>query len=501
MKAIEFLAKLKKEIAKAEDLRKVYRKMEFLLKGDPKELEIIHNQSRYEELQRKIRLGTLDFQTQSIEINRIKESLLSLISLLEEELKENEKLRSEIDAGIAAYYDQDESCPSFWEWVKSNKGIKRMVAFFCILYVVSLLLYLVFQNNLTGEKCDGTGNQLDFGWNLPMLVHWLFIITVCFWLFKFKRFSVIEGDLSYTHEATNQTAAKSDQSDADENEKKEAKVVSVESQIRDRLRLTKLADYEDWSESEKEKLWHSYKKGVNKTLEQFSSAWFFMWALWAIFYGVLLSGVKSDWAPDFLNYLGTATFLFMYLTLAITTTGRIIFSLLIKILLIIVLVTALQEFLEPRLGDNPTQVQFWFKLVVGIVACSIFSTVFGRLIDSKFVNTPIVISICLYAYAAIQPLYAFWGFTEMDLWTGKCVEKVFNGRSESTNISINYSLMLFSLTFAFYLKLILFLVISWIIRSGRLLYFVTQEGSLNYKQDDEIKQFMKHVPVETSRII
>ncbi|MBX2892068.1 MAG: hypothetical protein KF734_14155 [Saprospiraceae bacterium] len=193
-----------------------------------------------------------------------------------------------------------------------------------------------------------------------------------------------------------------------------------------------------------------YKKGVNDTLEQFSTGWFFMWALWAIFYSVILCGLKEEWIKDFINYLGTATFLFMYLTLTITTTGRIIFSLLIKILLIISLVTALQFYLTPRLGSDALEAQFWFRLVVGIIACSIFSTVFGRLLDSKFVNTPIVISICLYAYAAIQPLYAFWDFTEMALIqkeNDNCnlVEK------DRALIDIEPTLMFFALTFAFYL--------------------------------------------------
>lgn len=319
-------------------------------------------------------------------------------------------------------------------------------------------------------------------WNLPVIVHWLFIVSVSFWVFNFRRFSISEV--------------------SNANEGNEPNDITIENKIRDRLRLTKLASYEDWSEIEKNKLWASYKKGVNDTLEQFSTGWFFMWALWAIFYSVLLCGLKEEWIKDFLNYLGTATFLFMYLTLTITTTGRIIFSLLIKILLIISLITALQFYITPRFQSNAQDLQalFWFRLIVGIIACSIFSTVFGRLLDSKFVNTPILISVGLYAYAAIQPLYAFWDFTEMALVKmenigGKLKEI---GRAV---VDIKPTLLFFSLTIAFYLKLLLFLVISWILRSGRLLFFVAQEGSLNYKQDDEIKEFMKSVPIENSRII
>jgi len=475
MRVTDFLDEIKRDIARGIDLRQIFRRIEFLLKGHPQQLEIIHHSGRYETLQREIRLGTLDYQTQSIERNKISSALLSFIEVVEDEVKENEKFKRNIEREINTYNEREASCPGFWEWLKGNRKVKILVIFFAILYATSLLVFLKYSHVFV----DPLGKKT---WNLPVIVHWLFIVSVSFWLFKFRRFSISEiGNV---------------------NEGNEPNDVTIENKIRDRLRLTKLASYEDWSEVEKNKLWASYKKGVNDTLEQFSTGWFFMWALWAIFYSVILCGVKEEWVKDFLNYLGTATFLFMYLTLTITTTGRIIFSLLIKILLIISLITALQFYITPRFQSNEQDLQamFWFRLVVGIIACSVFSTVFGRLLDSKFVNTPILISVGLYAYAAIQPLYAFWDFTEMGLVKKQNIGGTFKETGRAL-VDIEPTLMFFSLTIAFYLKLLLFLVISWILRSGRLLFFVAQEGSLNYKQDDEIKEFMKSVPIENSRII
>lgn len=468
MTVADFLGEIRKAIAKGDDLRTVFSKIEFLIKGKASQLEITHTSGRYETLQREIRLGTLDYQTQNIERNKITASLLSFLDTIEEEIKENNKFKENIESEINKYYEKEASSPNFYEWLNHNRKTKRLAIGFAILYTLSLIFFLIYQKEL--EK-----------WVLPTIVHWIFIVTVAFWLFRFKRYS-IDTDPQET-ETTPEFI-------------RQRKI--AEQKIRDRLRLTKLTNYDDWSEDEKQKLWNSYKKGVNETLEQFTTGWFFMWVLWALFYVVILCGVKIEWVNDFVNYLGTATFLFMYLTLTISTTGRIIFSLLMKLLLVVAMITALQYFLTQRIvdfGSDQQQVQFWFRLIVGLIASATFSTVFGRLLDSKFVNTPIILSMMMYGYAAIQPLYAFFDFTKMTLFYEVLDE------TKSSDIKIFPLMLFFVLTIAFYMKLLLFLIISWILQSGRLLYFVSQEGSLNYKQDDDIKEFMQNISIENSKLI
>lgn len=482
MTAADFLAEIRKSIAKGDDLRVVFSRIEFLIKGKASQLEITHTRSRYETLQREIRLGTLDFQTQNIERNRITASLLSFIDTIDEEIKDNNKFKDNIESEIDKYFEKEASSPNFYEWLNQNRKIKNLTIGFAILYTISLIIYLLYQKDL--EK-----------WILPTIVHWIFVLTVAFWLFRFKRYS-IDTNTTETGEIPEFVKEKN----------------NAEKRIRDRLRLTKLTNYDDWSENEKQQLWNIYKKGVNETLEQFTTGWFFMWALWALFYVVILCGVKVEWIYDLVNYLGTATFLFMYLTLTISTTGRIIFSLLMKILLVVVMITAVQYFLTQRIvyfGSDQQQVQFWFRLIIGLIACATFSTVFGRLLDSKFVNTPTLLSMLMYGYAAIQPLYAFFDFSDMTLYYKVTVNKIDAAtmaikqieEEKESHIKIVPLMLFFILSVAFYMKLLLFLIITWILRSGRLLYFVSQEGSLNYKQDDDIKEFMQNISIENSKLI
>lgn len=471
MSANEFINQIKTEIAKGEDLRKIFHRMEFLLKGQPKYLEVIHQSNRYEILQKEIRLGTLDYQTQGIERNKIVNSILSFLEFIESEIKDNDNFKVLLEKEVIEFEKREASSPNFFNWIKSNKSIKNLAIGFAIFYTIGLAIFIYFQVKLEPELFQKTLGR----WNIPIIIHWLFILVVSFWLFRFKRFSIEEDNYGNNEISEFQQ-----------------KKIRIEKNIRDKLRLTKLTDYLDWTEEEKEKLWRSYKKGVNKTIEQFSIGWFSMWALWAVFYGMFLCGIEQVWLKDFINYLGTATFLFMYLTLTITTTGRIIFSLIIKILLIITVITILQLYLSTRLGYNQEHVQFWFRLIFGLIACSVFSTVFGRLLDSKFVNTPILLSTMMYFYAAIQPLYCLFDFTSMRLSVDNAL---------LADISIKPTVFFFVLSIAFYMKILLFLIITWILRTGRLLYFVAQEGSLNYKNDDEIKLFIQNISIEDSRLI
>ncbi|MBX2892071.1 MAG: hypothetical protein KF734_14170 [Saprospiraceae bacterium] len=204
------------------------------MKGHPRQLEIVHNSGRYEALQKEIRLGTLDYQTQSIERNKISSALLSLIEIVEQEAKDNEKFKEIIEKEINAFNQKEASSPGFWEWFRGNKKIKYLVVFFGVLYALSLFIYLKYSSLLSNQSCDYT-------WNLPIIVHWLFIVTVSFWLFKFRRFSISENKI------TGEEMVNNLQPDS-----------VIEKKIRDSLRLTKLASYEDWSEDEKNKLWASY---------------------------------------------------------------------------------------------------------------------------------------------------------------------------------------------------------------------------------------------------
>lgn len=86
----------------------------------------------------------------------------------------------------------------------------------------------------------------------------------------------------------------------------------------------------------------------------------------------------------------------------------------------------------------------------------------GRL-NNKFINPSIFIIVCLYAYMAIQTLFPFWSGVHDDF------------------------IVLLSANLAFIFKIVLYLFMLWVFRSGRLLFYFKNERKLieSVKEDWE----------------
>jgi len=72
--------------------------MQQLLKGSPAFDEIILQSSRYNDVMKSIRMGTISHEISSVELRRIDYALVDMLRELEDNYQENDKLQSEVNA-------------------------------------------------------------------------------------------------------------------------------------------------------------------------------------------------------------------------------------------------------------------------------------------------------------------------------------------------------------------------------------------------------------------
>lgn len=240
----------------------------------------------------------------------------------------------------------------------------------------------------------------------------------------------------------------------------------TEEKLYSRLQVSEIENAE--STDDITSVWVDYKRAVNKTLRQFSWFWFLCWIFWFIFYFFLflkmleLITFPTSALQNFLNNTSSLMFAFMYMTLSVSTSKYTAINW-IQFGLIIMLITVT----EVIFGNDGNA--FYFKLISGLFSCVAMAAFVGS-INSKFINIPSGLILLLYIYSAIQ-----FGYIFLD--------------KQVTGSTIDPFLSLLILSLALILKIILFLVITWVIDTGRLLYFVVEEGSLNYIKNRDYEEF------------
>jgi len=53
---------------------------------------------------------------------------------------------------------------------------------------------------------------------------------------------------------------------------------------------------------------------------------------------------------------------------------------------------------------------------------------------------------------------------------------------------------------AFILKAVLFITVTWILRTGKLVYFMIEESSLNFKRDKNFAGFLDNIRIEETQL-
>ncbi|MBV6504645.1 MAG: hypothetical protein ILNGONEN_00195 [Syntrophorhabdaceae bacterium] len=218
--------------------------------------------------------------------------------------------------------------------------------------------------------------------------------------------------------------------------------------------------------------WEFAKIYANDAVKQFNRAWLVIWFGWLGLYGSMLyfhnnyfkSSSWLEFPLDLSNSVSSVAFFAGYWMLSRKTVGEpgekvslfravVIFSL---ATMIVVLPAHLPV---EKFRHFALEYSSQLKLVNGLVAGIIMALFTGRL-GSLFLKMPEWIHWFLYAYAAIQALYFSYGGDQL-MWTALVM------------------------TFALLFKCVLFLFISWLLQSGRLLFYTVRVRVLLYDQLEE----------------
>jgi len=241
-------------------------------------------------------------------------------------------------------------------------------------------------------------------------------------------------------------------------------------------------------DKDKESALGNDEKKANTALMQFKSAWTFLWTSWFLLYLTLFikyfpQSKHSTSAFDgilqvFMNFFNNSTpavFVICYLIFATITvpdkdspesyktspkrgnkSNAFHLNWAIGLSLIFLLLLGIFDFRFQ--GNGITK---WVSSILAGIAMAFF---LGRL-NNKFINPSIFIIVCLYAYMAIQTLFPFWSGIHDDF------------------------IILLSANLAFIFKIVLYLFMLWLFRSGRLLFYLKNERKLIQSVDKDWDKF------------
>lgn len=369
---------------------------------------------------------------------------------------------------------------TIWKWTRSKSARP---------YVVISALYTSFLSVLSVLKLFNVNIQLpnlpatNKGWlTLNFLLQFLFTGYVAFTAIKFSQLD------------------NPDKADPNESDYWQ----TLELQDPSSSRRKEKVDPEDWVH---------YKRSVNKVAKQFAWFWFLGWLTWCCHYGFLLvvslepAHASPAWSHLFNNF-NSLMFVFLFMTLTVSTTKYgVIFW--FKLSLIVVGLFLIERLFFDQVGV------LWFTVLSGLFASTALAAFVGS-IDSKFINIPIKLVATLYLYAALQSLYILIELSEkVGAFYKALLEKLGLLEPESRKVISQFlmtdqsiqSLLNFleigtilMIALAFFLKAALFITVTWMLRTGRLVYFLIEEGSLNFKRDRNFGEFSERIKVSESTL-
>lgn len=448
--------RIRKLIAKGE-LHSAINDLIRLLSRSPKLDEVIAQSGRLSDLAKEIRLGNVSDESKNITKNQIRNAILELLKEIEDTNTSDNVLNEEIEK----IEEFSINTAPFGDWLKSDFGniYLKVIVGLVLIYGFNLIL-LIF--NIEGHRAIFR--------LISIVIQLVFIFVVIFSTLKFKKFAFKADSLISDKEFI---YAK---------------------------RLTLYSPFELPPQNEKRLIeyWNRFKELANKVSNQFGYWWLGIWVSWGGLYGMYglqhIIGVyymlETSVIENFLSNLNTLFSLFLFLTLTIST-SRLSKKFWFNWIFFVVLISGFEYLILKTLPNYEYQIGFWSKLIFGFLGSVSLMIVIGRL-TSKFINIPLWIIMLLYIYAAIQALYPFFYYIKFTptLQLAKDRNYVFT-------VEMSYSLY-FIMFFALILKSLFFLIVTWILKTGRILFFIVEESSLNFSREDNFKDFIDAVKIENS---
>ncbi len=256
-----------------------------------------------------------------------------------------------------------------------------------------------------------------------------------------------------------------------------ADLLECEKTIWNRLTMNRPGTPKPKNANESIELWRVFKVATNRVAKQFTVLWFWCWVAWLVLYLIIMinswGGIHiSDKWQNLANNLSSLMFIFMFMTFTVSTSryGVVEWT---RLFIPIFLILILEHF-------STKETEIWYSLLSGLIASFAMAAFFGRL-TSKFINVPLWAILFLHLYAAIQPLYVF-----------------FSDFFETSDYS--EAIMVIVGVVAFFLKILLFLIMTWILQTGRMVFFIIEESSVNFERDDRFFGFLESTNLKENKL-
>lgn len=247
----------------------------------------------------------------------------------------------------------------------------------------------------------------------------------------------------------------------------------------------------EWAYGDDKDSWNDAKENANKALSQFIWAWIFIWVFWLLLYMAhLFNPVNNSIISFFLNPLSNANTLMLlicYLILyEVTTpddqigiTGSPNWAPWVSLFLFI---TFLEFMITHFFKDSSTatDIEQIFNWVSGITSGAVMALFVGRF-DKVFIKTKLKFLrylLFLYLYMAIQAIYPLFNKAEAP---SEYLSEFMQDNYFQIKLGISVTTMV--------CKIILFLFVYELIKSGRLLFYFIKIRKLHHDVKDQWKEF------------
>lgn len=263
-----------------------------------------------------------------------------------------------------------------------------------------------------------------------------------------------------------------------------------------------------------QKLFRQMSAGVS----QFYYSWLIVWGMWLALYtaNFIFDVYKENISlyclldashlerlknivENFLNIANSVVFFFIYLVITISTIDaksvesrqRTLHIGVIILIFMAILIFFIEFFSLLMPCCTYFQIQFWIRLLVGIIAIIAMVSVIGRL-DSSYLCIPQWLIITLYLYAGVQAFYPLLYLLKCDTgriglecvtWDSYTLDKY---SMSGTNI-----LQSFVSTISIIGKFCLFLMIRWIATQKRFLFYLLQKANSKSESVAMWREFYK----------
>lgn len=250
-----------------------------------------------------------------------------------------------------------------------------------------------------------------------------------------------------------------------------------------------------------QKLFRQMSAGVS----QFYYSWLLVWGIWLALYTVkfifeiyceINKGECILWVfnvcyleklknliVNSLNLANSVVLFFIYLVITICTIDaksveirqRALHIGVILLIFMTIIIFFVELFSQSLLYSSYTQIQFWIRLLVGIIATVAMVSVIGRL-DSSYLCIPQWLIVVMYFYAGVQTFYPLlYAISKYEIY-------------EIVGTKILESLVA---TISILGKFCLFLMIRWIATQKRFLFYLLQKANSKSESVAMWREFYK----------